>query len=152
MSLVLYRLGRWSYRRRWTVLGAWIAMLLLIAGLVVGQGGVRIASSITIDGTESEEVITALHDVFPEMAGGQGAIVFRADAGTRLDEGDTAVGLKDLVDEINALEAVAQREDLTERLPDLREIPADVDLNDLHGTIRDIPAGYDLADLKETLG
>lgn len=151
MSLLLYRLGRWSYRHRWWVVGVWAILLATVLGVLANQGSPKISSSLTVDGTQSEKVLNELHAQFPEMSGSQGTIVFRAEGDARLDDASIAVGLQDMVDEINALDAVAQRPDMTELLPDLGDIPDDVDLTKLQNMMTDLPADTDVAGLQQTL-
>ena len=73
MSIFLYRLGRFSYRRPWVFLITWFLILGSVITLAI-TGGVKISSAITIDGTESQAVIEELRSEFPDTAGGQGTI------------------------------------------------------------------------------
>ncbi len=109
MSLLLYRLGRFSYRRAWAVIAVWFVVLAGVIGLTVAGGGAKISSSITIDGTESQRVIDQLREQLPAAAGGQGTIVFTAPDGARLDRGAQAAALSDAAAGISKLPYVAQR-------------------------------------------
>ncbi len=108
MSVLLYRLGRFSYRRPWVFLIAWLLILGSVITLAM-TGGVKISSAITIDGTESQAVIEELRAEFPETAGGQGTIVFTAATGERLDDGAGADAIRSAMDEISANEFVVAR-------------------------------------------
>ncbi len=88
MSIFLYRLSRFSYRRPWVFILTWLLIVGGVLGLAVASGA-KISSAITIDGTQSQTVIDQLRTEFPETSGGQGTIVFTADEGKRLDEGES---------------------------------------------------------------
>jgi RND superfamily putative drug exporter len=111
MSLALFRLGRFSYRRPWLVIVAWAFILATVVGFVVGSGGGKIASNVTIDGTPSQQVLDELRTQFPAMSGGQGSLVFVAGDQGRLDEGESARALQDAATGIYALDTVRQRPD-----------------------------------------
>lgn len=151
MSLKLYRLGQWSFRNRWWVIAGWVLVLAVVLGQLLAQGGAKITSAVTINGTESERVIGELHDEFPSMSGSQGTIVFQSPDGTRLDEGETAVGLKAIAEEIGELEVMAEREDLRELLPGFDAIPEDTDLGAIQEIIAVLPADADLAGYQEMM-
>ena len=59
MSSLLYSLGRWAFRARGIVVGAWILILALVGGgaLLFNQG---LDNSISIPGTESQEALDSL--------------------------------------------------------------------------------------------
>ncbi len=109
MSLALFRLGRFSYRHPLAVITTWIVLLLGVGGLVLAAGGGTITSAITIDGTKSQAVLDELRGEFPQLAGGQGSIVFTADDGQRLDRGEHATELADVAAHINANSVVVPR-------------------------------------------
>ena len=113
MSILLYRLGRFSFRRPWVFLIVWLLALSGVIGLTVVGGGAKVGESITIDGTESQNVIDELQEEFPDISGGQGTIVFVAPEGERVDQGDHAENLHDTVADISDLNFVVPRE-LTE--------------------------------------
>lgn len=111
MSLALFRLGRFSFRRPWLVISSWTFLLAIIISLVFAAGGGTIASNVTIDGTPSQKVLDELRTQFPAMSGGQGSLVFVAGDHGRLDAGTSASGLRDAATEINHLDIVRQRPD-----------------------------------------
>lgn len=151
MSLKLYRLGQWSFRNRWWVIGGWLLILAAVLGNLFLQGGAKITSAVTIDGTESERVIEELHDEFPEMSGSQGTIVFQSPDGTRLDEGETAAGLKAIADDIAGLEVMAERPDLRELLPGFDAIPKDADFDAIQEVVVALPEDVDLTQYQEMM-
>ena len=111
MSLALFRLGRFSYRRPWLFIAAWAFILTIVIGFVVANDGGKIASNVTIDGTPSQQVLDELRTQFPAMSGGQGSLVFVAGDEGRLDEGDSARALQAAATGIYALDTVRQRPD-----------------------------------------
>ena len=59
VSTLLYRLGRFSYRRKGTVLGAWFIVLLV--GVAAAVGLMKpFASSTTIPGTEAQRALSVM--------------------------------------------------------------------------------------------
>ena len=151
MSLKLYNLGQYAFRKRWWVIGVWAAILILVVSQLALQGGAKITSAVTIDGTESERVIKELHEEFPEMSGGQGVIVFRSSDGSSLEETDTAAGLKALSTEINSLNFVAQRTDLRALLPGFQDLPQDMNLDGMQEVISTLPEGIKLSDYQKLM-
>ena len=85
MSSSLYRLGRVMARLRWKIVGAWLALFVLVGGLALGLGG-TFSTDIEIPGTEGQEGIDALANRFPEMGGTAGQVVFVAEDGTPIEE------------------------------------------------------------------
>ena len=85
MSSSLYRLGRVMSRLRWKIVGAWLALFVLVGGLALGLGG-TFSTDIEIPGTQGQEGIDALANRFPEMGGTSGQVVFVAEDGTPIEE------------------------------------------------------------------
>jgi putative drug exporter of the RND superfamily len=85
MSSYLYRLGHWAFRRRWLVVGSWIALL-------VGVGALSQAvktdtnDAFNVPGTESQRALDLLDEKFPGSGGATARVVFAAPAGHTLDE------------------------------------------------------------------
>ena len=83
MANLLYRVGRFSYRRRKLVTGLWALLLALLAvGAIVFAG--KTVDSFAIPGTESQRALDALHTNFPAASGASGAIVVKAADGQTL--------------------------------------------------------------------
>ncbi|MCR2802150.1 MMPL family transporter [Microbacterium sp. zg-Y818] len=100
MAELLFRLGRFSARRAWTVIVGWLIVLGLAGGAFLTFGG-SLASSFGIPGTETERVNDQLSDTFPDLTGASATAVFTADDGAELtDEQQRAVSalLQDVAD------------------------------------------------------
>ncbi|WAL68501.1 MMPL family transporter [Amycolatopsis cynarae] len=97
MSVLLYRIGRFAFTRRWWLIGGWTAVLAALAGLLLAFP-VHVSNEVRIDGTPSQQVIDELAAAMPEAAGGQGMVAFRAPEGTRLDAGPGRQALVAAVD------------------------------------------------------
>lgn len=85
MSSSLYRLGRRMAVLRWRIVGAWLALLVIVGALAVGLGG-TFSTDIEIPGTEGQRGIDTLAQRFPEMGGTAGQVVFVAEDGTPIEE------------------------------------------------------------------
>ncbi|MFJ2017736.1 MMPL family transporter [Streptomyces nodosus] len=81
MSTFLFRVGRFSYRRRWVVIVAWLVMLITAAaaGLTLAK---PFESTVTIPGTEAQRTLDALAERFPSSRQhATGTIVVQAPKG-----------------------------------------------------------------------
>lgn len=77
MATLLYRLGRFSFRRPWRVIVTWLVLVLTILGGGIALGG-QGQESFEIPGTESQQALDRLEAVFPEVAGAAVEVVFVA--------------------------------------------------------------------------
>jgi len=82
MATFLFRIGRFSYRRRWLVAGVW-AVLLVALGVGAATMAGKTSNDFSIPGTEAQRAIDDLSERFPQAnAGGATArIVFAAPEG-----------------------------------------------------------------------
>ncbi|WP_216586962.1 MMPL family transporter [Streptomyces brasiliscabiei] len=85
MSVLLYRLGGFAYRKPWYVIGGWLAVVAAVVGLLVAAP-VKLSSEVRIDGTPSQQVVDDLAGSLPEASGGQGMLAFRAPDGARIGD------------------------------------------------------------------
>ncbi|MEP7160894.1 MAG: MMPL family transporter [Dermatophilaceae bacterium] len=108
MTTLLHRLGGLAYRRPLPIVIVWLLLLGSVIGLAVTSGG-HISSSMTIDGTPSQQVIDQLHKELPAASGGQGIIVFTVPEGERLDTGARAASIAHSATDITALPVVVDR-------------------------------------------
>ncbi|MGW4941628.1 MMPL family transporter [Actinoplanes sp. NPDC004185] len=96
MAQLLYRLGRFSFRRRRLVAGLWALILLLLAAGALTLGG-KTVDTFTIPGTESQEALDALKRDLPDAGGAALTLVVQAPAGTRLEDAITRAAVAEVV-------------------------------------------------------
>jgi RND superfamily putative drug exporter len=109
MAGLLYRLGRFSARRHWLVIIAWI-VIMGIAGLTYSLFAGTISSSITIPNTKTSQVQDELADKFPSANGGNGTLVFETTDGKAFTATQQA-DVKDFLDGIADLDGVKEVRD-----------------------------------------
>jgi len=97
MSRLLQRLGLSSFRRPWPVIGIWLAALAVI-GTMIGINGIQLTTTMTIDGTPSQEVLDQLAEEIPDATGGQGSLVITTDNGE--DLADHTDGILEVLDHV----------------------------------------------------
>lgn len=90
-ATALERWGRFAVRRRWYVIGAWVAGLALL-GLTARSLAEGTVNSLDIPGAESQEAVEVLDASFPERAGDYGDIVFKTASG--LDDPATRASIE----------------------------------------------------------
>ncbi|SDZ16111.1 putative drug exporter of the RND superfamily [Micromonospora pattaloongensis] len=108
MASLLYRLGRFSFRRRWLVTGAWLAVLVatLIGAATLSK---PTSGAFSIPGTPAQRAIDLLGERFPQAsAGGATArIVFAAPDGHTLAEPDSKAAIARAVAELSQSPQIA---------------------------------------------
>jgi RND superfamily putative drug exporter len=105
VALLLYRIGRFSFRHAWQVLVSWLVVLAAALGLGLGLGG-QMNESFAIPGTESQDALDRLGEVFPEVAGLSAQVVIETDDGSTID--DHRDEIADVAEQISDLEHVVQ--------------------------------------------
>jgi RND superfamily putative drug exporter len=98
MATFLYRLARFSFRRRWLVAAVWAAVLVVFGVCAATLSG-QLTNSVTIPGTESQRTIDQLAERFPQ-AGAGGAIArvaIEAPAGEKLTDAGNQATVQRLV-------------------------------------------------------
>ncbi|OJF11576.1 MMPL family transporter [Couchioplanes caeruleus] len=105
MATLLYRLGRFSFRRRGLVVVVWLVLLAALGGAALAFKGPT-ASDFTMPGTESQRAIDALREEFPEASGATGTIVVAAPQGRALTEPQLQQAVQGLVKEASTLPGV----------------------------------------------
>ncbi|MEP6843515.1 MAG: MMPL family transporter [Pseudolysinimonas sp.] len=106
MATLLYRLGRFAYKRALIVLVAWV---ILAAGALAGGvalGG-QLQDSYAIPGTESQKAIDLLSAVFPQTAGASAEIVVQDPHGANLKLSDDAL-IEKVVKNVSDVKGVEQ--------------------------------------------
>jgi RND superfamily putative drug exporter len=108
VAVLLYRLGRLAYRRRWYVALTWIALLAL-----TGVGSATIAGenseSFEIPGTESQAAFDLLNERFPgsNAAGASGRMVFAAPEGEQLSDPENQSAVESVIGELSSAPGLA---------------------------------------------
>jgi RND superfamily putative drug exporter len=101
MASFLYRLGRFTFRRRWLVTGLWLAIL---AAALTGAATLSSPTSgaLRMPGTPSQEAIDLLQERFPQAAAGGATarVVFAAPAGQRLTAAPAKAAVEQVVGEL----------------------------------------------------
>ncbi|MCF6506395.1 MMPL family transporter [Blastococcus sp. MG754426] len=111
MSTLLYRVGRWTYRHPFRVIGVWAALLVALVGALI-LNPPKLSTEFRIDGTPAQEVIDELARELPEVSGGQGSLVFQAPAGDRLDSERLGPVLAEAVQGVYSVEEVVDPAEL----------------------------------------
>ena len=98
MATLLYRLGRFSYRRRWLVLATW-ALVLALAGVGAATMSAPLSNTFSIPGTESQKALDLLDERLPG-SGADGAtarVVFVAPDGQAVTSPRAKVAVEESV-------------------------------------------------------
>ncbi|MFI1958800.1 MMPL family transporter [Streptomyces althioticus] len=109
MATFLYRLGRFSFRKRHFVALFWVALLALAGA---GAAGAPAAgnSSFSIPGTEAQKAFDLLDERFPGTSadGATARVVFKAPDGQKMTDPGNKAAVQDTVDELSGGTEVAQ--------------------------------------------
>jgi len=129
MASLLYRLGRFSARRAWLVIVAWVVILGLAGGAFALFGG-TLTSAVSIPGTATQKVSDELSEKFPAASGGRGTVVFTTTDDTPFTEAQKTA-IADLLTDTNDLDEVkattnpfdtqAQLDDSAQQITDGRQ-------------------------------
>ncbi|PWC06144.1 MMPL family transporter [Mycetocola zhujimingii] len=105
MSSLLYSLGRWAFRARGIVVGAWILILALVGGgaLLFNQG---LDNSISIPGTESQEALDSLSTTFPQVSGASAQLAVVAPEGDKVTDEEIEKVITEGVDALSEIEGI----------------------------------------------
>ena len=95
MGNFLKALSKLAYNHPWRVLAVW-AVLLIALGFIAATFIKPPSSSISIPGTQAQQAIDHVGDLFPEAGGGTGRIVFKA------KDGQTIVSQKTQIESVLA--------------------------------------------------
>ncbi|WP_230685298.1 MMPL family transporter [Cellulomonas sp. JZ18] len=94
MSSALYRLGRFAFRRRTTVIGAWLAVLAVL-GAAAGLFMTQLDNGVSIPGTESQQALDRLAATFPEASGTTAQVLVVAPDGQDVATDDVVAAVAD---------------------------------------------------------
>ena len=112
MATFLYRLGRFSFRRRRLVLMLWIAVLAAV-GIGAASVSSNTSDSFTLPGTQSQKAIDLLGKEFPQAsaAGATARVVFEAPDGQQLKSGANKTEVESLIADLKKAPQVANVSD-----------------------------------------
>ena len=85
MATSLARLGRWAFRRHYTVIAAWVVLIALVGTAAAVFAGPT-EDKFTLPGTESQQAIDTLSARFPAASGSTASIVFAPPAGQKVTD------------------------------------------------------------------
>ena len=112
MASFLYRLGRFAFRRRWLIVGLWLAILAATATGAATLSGAT-SDAFRIPGAPAQEAIDLLQERFPQAAadGATARVVFAAPAGQQLTGTATKAVIEQVVAELRQAPQVASVND-----------------------------------------
>ncbi|WP_166741683.1 MMPL family transporter [Cumulibacter soli] len=105
MASLLYRLGRFSYRRWWLVIALWIVGAVMLSGLSSAISK-PFEDDFALPDSQAVEAQETLQEEFPQLAedGSPGAtIVFQSQDGERLDAGDNLTAIEAVVAKLHEI-------------------------------------------------
>ncbi|WP_189111308.1 MMPL family transporter [Streptomyces camponoticapitis] len=145
MATFLHRVGRWSFRRRRTVVLAWVAVL---AAVFLGASSASEASedSSSLPGIESQQAFDLINERFPgaEADGAEARIVFVAEHGQQVTSaaGRSAIG--------ELVTAVADGPQVADAASPFDTNAVSKDKSTAYATVTYKVAGDDLTDASKT--
>ena len=100
MAELLFKMGRWSFRRKWVVLATWLIILGAVAGAAVGFSK-PFSSQFSIGNAPSIEATKLMMENFPDAGNPADAatvnLVFASTDGSRLDEEHNKEAIDDVI-------------------------------------------------------
>ncbi|HSO14657.1 MAG TPA: MMPL family transporter [Arthrobacter sp.] len=123
MALLLYRLGKFSYRHRWLVVSLWLAVMVAVGGAAAAFHG-TLSNNFQIPGTETQQMADKLKEELPSSSGGSASVVFEANGAQFSQAGKDAVSaalneLKTLPDVRGTVDPFATQAQLDKAAADL---------------------------------
>jgi len=105
VATLLYRLGRFSFRRAWIIIGIWGALLITVLGGGLALGG-QSQENFSIPGTESQVALDRLSAVFPQVAGASVQVVSRVPDGASVNDAEYEQAIRDQAAAIAKIDGV----------------------------------------------
>ncbi|MFC1431683.1 MMPL family transporter [Streptacidiphilus sp. N1-3] len=106
MSIYLFRLAQWAYRRRRLVLSLWLVVAVATIAISVASGG-KTNDNFTIPGTESQRTADLLKAKLPALAGGQTQVVFATHGTVKVTNPEQRAGIEAAVANLAKVSQVA---------------------------------------------
>ncbi|MGW8654157.1 MMPL family transporter [Nocardia salmonicida] len=111
MAKLLYRLGKFAYRRKKVVLAVWLALLVL-TGLGAATLSGETTNSFSIPGTSAQQALDLQNDRFGDgsdpLTDASAVFVFSAPEGQTLNDGEFIPAINQTLTEIRKLDAIDQ--------------------------------------------
>lgn len=105
MAKALHKLGAWAFNHPWRVIVSW-ALVLGLLGFTAFSFMEPTSSSLSIPGTEAQNAIDRVGEIFPNSGGATGRIVFQSKNGKTIQ--DLKPEITALTDEVTKIKGVAQ--------------------------------------------
>ncbi|WP_405607253.1 MMPL family transporter [Streptomyces sp. NBC_00076] len=112
MATFLYRIGRWTFRRRRLVGGLWLgALVLAIAAAAMAPAGEE--EDLSMPGTESQKAFDLLDERFPQSnsQGAEARLVFQAPDGQRVTAKENKAAVEDALGSLHGSDQVGSTTD-----------------------------------------
>ncbi|MDH6121357.1 RND superfamily putative drug exporter [Kitasatospora sp. GAS204A] len=106
MSIYLFRLAQWAFRRRRLVLSSWLLVAVVTITVSVASGG-KTNDNFTIPGTESQQAADLLKAKLPALAGGQTQVVFATHGAVKVTDPVPRAGIEAAVANLAKVPQVA---------------------------------------------
>ncbi|WP_019819362.1 MMPL family transporter [Saccharomonospora saliphila] len=112
MATLLYRLGRFAFRRKGLVALVWVVVLAAVGGAAATSSSTA-SSTISIPGTEAQQAFELLEDRFPgsNPDGATARVVFKAPEGEQLTAPENRTAIGEMVADLNRGSQVQQAVD-----------------------------------------
>ena len=110
MSIYLFRLAQWAFRRRRLVLSVWLVVAVATIAISVASGG-KTNDNFTIPGTESQQTADLLKAKLPALAGGQMQVVFATHGTVKVTDPEQKAGIEASVANLAKVPQVASAGD-----------------------------------------
>ncbi|WP_416963030.1 MMPL family transporter [Streptomyces sp. Agncl-13] len=112
MATILYRIGRWAFRRRRRVLRLWLGVLV-VAVAAAAMAPAAEEEDLSMPGTESQKAFDLLDERFPQSnsQGAEARLVFQAPGGQRVTAGENRAAVEDTLGSLDRGDQVASTTD-----------------------------------------
>ena len=110
MSIYLFRLATWAFRRRRLVLCLWLAAAVAAVALATASGG-KTNDTFTIPGTESQQAADLLSKKLPALSGGQAQVVFATRGTEKVTDPAYKAGIEATITQLRTVPQLASVSD-----------------------------------------